>query len=511
MKKLMDIYESCKTPIRVAYFAFVLIAFGFLIQNPNVNIFYTFRSNIVLFIAELALRIGEFTIMNLPIIFMLNFVCKKAHNASPVVMSLIGYFTFLVTTMLLSPQNLGSQAYMSNSGINSIFNVSAGNRSPLETGMIGSFLVAYATRVSFIQSRHRSNYSLTNLFSRDMAGIVYNFIFCFLLGVLVSYTYPMLYSYIQKAIGFIAADLSDPMRIGLYSVLDRVLSILGLGNIIRYPFWFTATGGSFSNTITGQSILGDVNIFSYVKDANTNYVGAGRFITPYYLINMFMIPGIYLGTFFSISDKKDRSYLWIMFVVAILLSIAAGNPLPIELLMLLTSPSLLVCYLLLIGVCSGFMVDRGIYLGFSGNVTNTLTAMPGSFADYIINIRNANLSYSLRSIALIGAVSFLICLFMTMLYYRLFAFDFVKTGKGEEFVKAIIDSVGGIENIREAGAGLFKLNVYLHEPERISIEKIQDTGVHRVSETRDGLSFEIGTSSYANARKINKQLKKKRS
>ncbi len=508
MKRLMDIYESCKTPIRVAYFAFVLIAFGFLVQNPNVNIFYTFRSSIILFIAELALRIGEFTVMNLPIIFMLNFVCKRAHNASPVVMSLIGYFTFLVTTMLLSPQNLGSQAYMSGSGIGSIFNVATGSRSPLETGMIGSFLVAYATRAAFIFSRHRSNYSLTNLFSRDMAGIVYNFIFCFLLGVLVSYSYPFLYSYLQRTIAFIGSDLSDPMRIGLYSILDRVLSILGLGNIIRYPFWFTAAGGSLSNTMTGQSILGDVNIFNYVKDTNSAYVGAGRFITPYYVINMFMIPGIYLGTLCSVSDKKDRNYLWIMFVVAILLSIAAGNPLPVELLMLLTSPLLLIVYLLLIGLVSEFMVSHGVYLGFSGNVTNILTAMPGSFADYIINIRNASLAYSLRSIALIGAVAFLICFLMTWLYYRFIAFDFVKTGKGDEFVRLLIDSAGGIDNIIDAGAGLFKLNVYLKEPERISIEKIQDTGVHRVSETRDGLSFEIGTSSYAIARRIKKQLKK---
>ncbi|MBR4461594.1 MAG: hypothetical protein IKS51_03340 [Erysipelotrichaceae bacterium] len=504
MKRLMDIYESCKTPIRVAYFAFVLIAFGFLIQNPNVNIFYTFRSNIILFIAELALRIGEFTLMNLPIIFMLNFVCKKANNASPVVMSLIGYFTFLVTTMLLSPQNLSSQAYMNSS----IFNIASGSRSPLETGMIGSFLVAYATRAAFIFSRHRSNYSLTNLFSRDMAGIVYNFIFCFLLGVLVSYSYPILYGYIQKSIAFIGADLSDPMRIGLYSILDRVLSILGLGNIIRYPFWFTAAGGSLSNTMTGQSILGDVNIFSYVKETNAAYVGAGRFITPYYVINMFMIPGIYLGTLCSVSDKKDRSYLWIMFVVAILLSIAAGNPLPIELLMLLTSPFLLAVYLLLIGLVSGFMVSHGVYLGFSGNVSNILTAMPGSFADYIINIRNASLTYSLRYIALIGAVAFLLCFAITWLYYRFFAFDFVKTGKGDEFVRLLIDSVGGIDNIIDAGAGLFKLNIYLKEPERISIEKIQDTGVHRVSETRDGLSFEIGTPSYAIAHRIKKQLKK---
>ena len=117
----MSLYESCKTPIRVTFFGFLLIAFGFLIQNESVNVFYTFRSSIILFVAELCLRIGEIIIMNLPIIFMLNIVCKKANNASPVVMALVGYFTFLVTTMMFAPQNLPQQAYATGYGINSVF------------------------------------------------------------------------------------------------------------------------------------------------------------------------------------------------------------------------------------------------------------------------------------------------------------------------------------------------------------------------------------------------------
>ena len=226
MKKIMSLYESCKTPIRVAYFGFVLIAFGFLIKNDSVNVFYTFRSNVILFFAELFLRIGEFIIMNLPLIFMLNIVCKKANNASPVVMALVGYFTFVVTTMLFAPQNLSAQAYATGYGINSVFNVASGTRLPLETGMIGSLLVAYSTRVAFILSRHRGDFSLANILSKESSGLVYNAFFCFILGVLISYTYPYFYTYIQRAIVFIGEDLRDPLRIGLYSIIDRVLAIL---------------------------------------------------------------------------------------------------------------------------------------------------------------------------------------------------------------------------------------------------------------------------------------------
>lgn len=506
MKRIQNFYESFRTPIRVAYFGFVLIAVGFLIQNKNVNLFYTFKSSIILFIGELFLKVGEFIVMNLPLIFMLNAVCKKANNASPVVMALVGYFTFLVTTMLFSTQTLGSQAYATGFGINSVFNLSTGTRVPLETGMIGSLLVAFATRGSFVFSRHRGDYSITNFFSKDIAGIIYNVVLCFGIGIVIAYGYPIIYTYLQKAITFISNDLADPFRIGLYSVLDRILSILGIDNVIRYPFWFTSVGGSVQNTVTGQSILGDVNIWTYVKDNATSYVGAGRFITPYYVINMFIIPGFYLGTLFSITDKKDRTALILTFLGAIGLSVVAGNPLPVELLMLFTSPILLVLYLVLIGLVSYVFITRGVYLGFETLSTNTTVAMPGSFPDFIVNARNVNLSSTLWQIVIIGLIALVVMFIFTIIYYRFLAFDFANTGKGDEIVKNTIESVGGKENIISAQSSLFKINIYLRNPEAISIEKVQEVGPKRVSETRDGISFEFGTSSYAIAKKINKAL-----
>ena len=507
MKRVMKLYETFATPIKVTYFAFVLIAIGFLIQNKNVNLFYTFKSSVILFIGELFLKVGEFIVMNLPIIFMLNAVCKRANNASPIVLALVGYFTFVVTTMLFSPQTLDSQAYATGYGINSIFNLSTGSRYPLETGMIGSLLVALMTRISFVLSRHRGDYSITNIFSKDIAGIIYNVLLCFACGVAISYAYPFLYTYLQKGITFIAANLSDPFRIGLYSVLDRVLSILGLDRIIRYPFWYTSLGGSIQNTATGQSILGDINIWTYARNNITSYVGAGRFITPYYVINMFIIPGFYIGTLFSITDRKDRNVLAITFIGAILLSVIAGNPLPVEFLMLFTAPAVLVFYLVLIGLTSYIFSSRGVFLGFEALSTNTTVAMPGSFPDFIVNIRNASLSSTLLTIFVVGVIVLVVMIAFTVFYYRVLAYDFVNSGKLYKVVDDTISAVGGVDNIVSAESGLLKVNVYLRNPEEISVEKIQKVGPRRVSETRDGVCLEFGSSSYLIARRINKLVK----
>lgn len=508
MKRVMKLYESFKTPIKVAFLGFVLIAIGFLIQSKNVNLFYSFKSSIILFIGELSLKVGEFIIMNLPLIFMLYAVCKRANNSTPIVMALVGYFTFLTTTMLFSTQSLDSLAYVNGYGINSVFNISSGTRLPLETGMIGSLLVALMTRISFVLSRHRGNYSITNIFSKDVAGIVYNVLLCFLCGVLISYAFPFVYQYIQKITNFIASDLSDPFRIAAYSVMDRVLSILGLGRIARYPFWFTSIGGSLQNASTGQSILGDINIWTYVKDNISSYVGAGRFITPYYVINMFIIPGYYLGTLFSVNDRKEKASLAVLLILGIVLSIVCGNPLPVELLMLFTSPVVLLFYLGLVGVVSYVFIEKGVFLGFETIANNVAVAMPGNFPDFIVNIRNSNLSSTLFTIVIVGIIALLVMTLFMIIYYRVLAFDFASTGKGNVLVMDVIDSVGGKENIIKASAGLFKLNIYLENPEQISIEKVREIGPRRVSETRDGINFEFGTSSLAISKRINNIIKK---
>jgi phosphotransferase system IIB component len=93
-----------------------------------------------------------------------------------------------------------------------------------------------------------------------------------------------------------------------------------------------------------------------------------------------------------------------------------------------------------------------------------------------------------------------------MFYYSALAFDFVRTGSGEDLIDDIIQVAGGTDNIITAGSGLFKLNVYIRDPEKISYERIQEIGVRKVVETRDGLTFELGTSSNAIARRIRRKL-----
>lgn len=501
MKRITKIYDSCKFTIRITFFAFLLIAFGFLIQNEAVNIFYTFKNSFVLFLAEGSLRLGTSIIANLPMIFMLNIVCKRANSAYPVVLALVGYFSYMIVTMLLGSSTLASTAYATSTGINTILNINTGTRYPFETGLIGSFIVAYITRISFVRSRHRNSFSLLGFLNKDTAGIIYNIVFCGLAGLAIAYVWPFVFNYLQTAITFIAKDINDPLHIALYGVLDRTLSILGLNRIIRQPFWYTALGGSLQ-TITGQTIAGDINIWNYVKDSSTVYVGAGRFITAFYVINLFIVPAVYLGTVLSMSDKNEKKKYIIPMIGGIALSIICGNSLPIELVLLFTSPLLLILYLLIVGGTFYYLAYAKIFLGSSVTAGSIITAMPGSFPDFIINLRNVNYSSQLVQIIIVGVVAFVLMFIFTYLYNHFLSYDISRSGKARELAKTIIEAVGGIDNITDAGSGLFKVCVHLNDLERVDVNKIQEMNINKIAETKDGIDIECGASAYIIANRI---------
>lgn len=505
----MKIYDSCNIAIRISFFAFLMIAFGFLIQNESVNIFYTFKNSIILFLAEASLKLGSTIITNLPMIFMLNIVCKRANSAYPVCLALVGYFSYEIVTMLFSTNTLPALAYASTNGINSVLNITTGTKLPLETGLIGSFIVAYITRISYIRSRHRTSYSILGFLNRDTAGIIYNIVFCSLAGIGIAYVWPFLFNYLQALITFISKDLSDPLRIGLYGMLDRVLSILSLNRIVRQPFWYSALGGSLQSPLTGQTIVGDVNIWNYIKNTNLVYNGAGRFITGFFIINMFIIPAIYLGTVLSMSDKDERKKFVLPLIGGIGISIICGNPLPMELTMLFTSPLLLILYLIVVGGVFYYLSFAQVYLGSTVATGDVASAMPGNFPDLIINLRNVNYLDKITMILIIGVVAFVVCFIITWIYHHFVSYDIARTGKARSLALTIIDAVGGEDNVDYAGSGLFKVCIHLVDLEKVNIEKIQkNLNINKVTETKDGIDIECGVSAYIIANRIQYFLQK---
>lgn len=503
----MRFYDNTRNALRITFLAFLLVAFGYIIQNENVNIFYTFSNPVLLVIAEGSLRLGKTIIMNLPIIFMVNLVCKKANSGFPIILALISYFTFMVTMSLFASQTLPSYVY--NTALGSAFEI-AGVSKPYETGLIGAILVSLVTKFAYVTSRQKNRRSLLSFLNNDSAAIIYALLGSIVFGLLIAYLFPIGFELLQKAITYIGANLADSRRLALYGLFDRVLSILGLNKLIRYPFWYTSVGGSYQSILTGEIVVGDVNIWNYIQDASSTYVGAGRFITPYYIINIFIVPAIYLGMYFSMFDNKEKAMHLFPLIIMIALSILCGNPLPIELTLLVTAPLLLVVYLGISSILFWYLSSTGIFLGFSNSLGDIVTAMPGSFPDYIINIRNIKLSESVSSIFVIGLVVAAIMFAVTMIYYNFLAYDIARTGKIEETGNEIIDAVGGLDNIVTATNSVLRISIQLYDLELSSTNRIQKLKARRIVETKDGISMDIGASSCIVARYIRRRIKKDR-
>ncbi len=504
MKRWNMLYDNCRLPIRIMFVAFVFLAIGYLIQNDNLNVFYTIDNTYIQLTGQILYRIGNFLVINMPLIFMINLVAKRANSGMPALLAIIGYATFMVTTMFLNDHSLVSQAYTNALGLS--HSTSSDTYYPIQTGMIGSFAVALITRYSYLTSRKKSIYSFFGFMNEDSRAILYNVVLCLILGFVTVLVWPYFIEIIVSIMTWIAEDISDPYRLAAYGLLDRSLSILGLGNLIRYPFWYGASGGTYA-AISGATVLGDVNIWAYMPDALLTYSGAGRFITPYYIINIFALPAMYLGMYFTISDKKERHRHLLFLVGACFVSIICGNPLPLELLLLFTSPLLLIFHLMLSASLFGILSLNGAFLGFEYS-GSTVSAMPGALVDYLINIRIPEYTHTILVILMIGIIFAIIYFLMTAVYYRYLAYDVIGSDRSNIICSRLFDAVGGSDNIKSVSSALFSVTVELYETEKISYDEIKKVGAKKITENKTSLVLDFGSASTVIRIKIQKALKK---
>ena len=508
MRRWKTFFEIVLFPIKVLVIGFVLLGIGEFLVNENFALFYTITNQYILILSRLLILTGRFIIANFPILLVLKFVSKRTNSSATIIMGLTGYVVFIMTTMLFAPTNLPATSYGDILGISySALNTATGiltTRFPLQTGLFGSFIVGLCTHNAYHISRGKQNYGLFASVDKNSYGVVLNVIFCMLAGIAVALCWQYLDRYMQQVISFVASDITNPINMFIYGIFDRLLSIFYMGSTIREPFWYTALGGSW-NSITGEAVLGDVNIWSMIMDQGQSALSYGRFITPYYVLNIFAIPGMLLGMFTIYTDKIRRNRLVAFLFFLIIVSVLTGTLLPVEIFLLFLCPLLLLFHIIYTGLLFGVFEYLGVYLGFnySGDVT---TALPGKLVDYLVLLRSVDYFRTLRLIFIVGLVSFVVYFLVTRIYFKYLSFDLFDLGKKKEMVSGFTDAVGGIENIRMTNASPYRLIVQIVDIDKIDLVKLQRLGATRVSRTRAGLAFSFGSSSYMIKRLLDKQI-----
>ena len=498
MRSRHSFYEILKYPIEVLLIAVIMIGVGNLLSNRSLGIVYSIDNDRIIVLAEMILRAGQFIIVNFPFIFLIRLSVRQGGSATSVISAVCGYISFLTATMFFASTSLPTTAYSSIFGL-SISNsassaLSHSTHYPLQTGMIGAVIVAIITLWSFNRSKVRNEYGLFSFVSKEASVTIRTVLFSFAAGAVVSFIWPYVLMFITKIVNFIASDTTNPVNLALYGISDRFFGVFNLGTLIRQPFWYGSSGGSWNN-IAGVSIAGDVNIWTS-QLASSGVTGmVGRFITPYYVLNIFAVPGMILGLYSLMSSRLERSRRRVLFLIGIVTSVMFGTLLPLELLLLVLCPLLFLFHLGYTGILYGLFQALHVYLGFKSTDSTTLTALPGTFPELFSYLSNTTMTRTLVVLTVVGLFSFVIYFAATRFYFRHMAVDLFRTGDKDRLIQGTIEAVGGLVNIKDVYSSITTLNISVYDPNVIDVARLRQLGSHKVYETRSGYTICYGAPS----------------
>lgn len=286
---------------------------------------------------------------------------------------------------------------------------------------------------------------------------------------------------------------------GIFTTANRLLIPFGLHHVINAIAWFQI--GDFTDA-AGNIIHGDLHRF-FAGDKT-----AGLFMTGFFPIMMFALPGAAFAIIHSARPEKRKTVASVFIGLAIA-SFLTGITEPIEFAFMFVAPLLYVFHAILSGVSAFIMVSLGVRLGFG---------FSAGLIDYAINYPLATKPLLLIPIGLVFFV----------VYYFLFRFLIVKFnlktpgreiddvdvessketgGKSSLHDKAVMitEMLGGKENIKSIDACITRLRLILHDDKIIDEPGLKRIGAAGIMKLGSGVVQVIfGTQSELIKGEINK-------
>lgn len=503
--------EYFQFPLKVLFFATVLLGIGSSIINPNVEFLWEIENPTIILISEMMRYSGGFLIRLFPLMVFIKTLTRKFEDSVPVFVGFISYVLINIILLFLENTTFASYFYGNMLGIQLTFHADsmfgAMTRIPYNTGVFSLLLAYFITTRCYLKSRHFTMHGILSFIDHDTWAMILSFFFSILCGVVLAYVWPFVISSIQYIYEYISNDLLNPMNMFMYGILERLSAVLGLQDLPRSAFWYSELGGTAADNF-GVLYTGDVGVWFAKENMNIVTTYAGHLITPYYVINMFLIPSFLIAYYSLVSSKKDRFRYFLFFALAILLSILCGNPLPMEILMLVLSPLLYILYLLCVGILfAGFQI-LGVAIGYIYEGT-LLVANPGSLLDLFRYFRNPEMLYALSLIVTFGVIFFVIFFIATRRYFSTYAIGLFALSDREEVTQRVIDALGGMKNIVSVEATPDKLMVGLVHRDQIAYQALKEEGAYLILESKDGYLIRLGNLSLIVAKQMKKALAEK--
>lgn len=495
MRRWNSIIELVYFPLEILYIATLLFGLTSLALGSSFKVLFVLKSTPILLILDMIRAFSVWLIQAFPILFMLRAVYRRHEDGLVVVAGLLGYVAFLFGTAFYVPTNLNPEAYGSAIGIvlPATRLVGTVSLTSLNSGIFGSIIIILITRYMVGNMKRRSPYSLFSFVDKNVSVVFGTIVLSLLSGIAVAFISPYFFTLIQTIASIISANLSNPVNLFVYGIFDRFLSMIGLGTWLHQQFWMGTLGGTWSNAM-GAVFQGDIGLWTAQISSSIYGFGAGKLITPYYILNIFAVPAFVLAAYQTYTDRLVRRRLLFFIVIAIIASLFLGSLLPIEIFLLVSAPLLFVFHVVYTGLLFAVLPTFGIVVGYSysGHVLN---ANPGTILDALVLIRNPNLQKPLLMLLFVGLMTALAYYAVSTYYYRKGAIGLIVPNERAILLDELLAGLGGLANIKLINASIGKLIIQVNDRDKVDFKKIH----HRVSkivETKAGYAMSYGSSSY---------------
>ncbi|MBR0385857.1 MAG: PTS transporter subunit EIIC [Erysipelotrichaceae bacterium] len=485
--------EGLQAPLVMYFIAMILLGLG--------NTFTTESVTLGMLLSALK-YCGALIKACFPLFLVINVLGKRHSDSVPVIGGVISYVLLHVVTMFMAEQDLPKVYYNSFDAGGTELTSSIG-RMPLNMGLIVSIIVIVLIVYLYRSSRQRFNYGILRFIDNDSWFMILVVVSTLVVGAVVSWIYPHIVRVVDVDFSFVSRNSNNPAAMFIYGLTERIMEIFGMENTIHACFWFGSTGGNWLAS-NGSTYIGDVNIWTAQLAANAVQPGVGKYITPYYVINMAIVPAILLGIYCQYSSKLERRKMLGLFILAVATSMMSSSMIPLEYLLLIISPALLFISMVLTSTLYGLFISLGIWLGYT--YTGPLTyAMPGTLMNFL-DISKYMSKGSPITFGIVTVVYFVLSFLLVWTYYRVLAQDFLEPQTKVQTRREMIRALGGIQNISVIDCTPFAMQVALFDNSRIDEDAIMSLGATKIRETYFYYDIEFGPGSVSLCHQIKKEM-----
>lgn len=488
-------------------------------------------------------NIGDIVFGNLPILFAVGVAVglAKKDKGTAALASVFGFIVMnqVISTLLslgvtqlgvLTPDNVGEYGTYVTTNLG-IFTLNMSVFGGIITGIITAIL---HDRFHEIQLPQVIGFFSGSRFVPIVTAITMAFV-----GAILAYLWPV----VQNGIGMIANLVRDAGFIGtfFYGLIERALIPFGLHHVFYTPFWF----GSFVDgqiLVNGawQSVAGANTAYFAQLSSMTDLVGASsdtmatvvsgttRFMAGKFPFMMFGLPAAAFAMYRCAAPSK-RKAVGSLLLAAGITSLLTGITEPLEFTFIFVAPVLYGVHCVLAGISFMLMDIFNVFIGmtFSGGLID--------FSLFGLLPAGAGVPTKWFMVLLVGAV-------YAVVYYFLFSFiirkfnlktpgrdeneeetklyskaDYqgrncesntdtkasVGGAKGEiaEKAPAVLEALGGPENIVSVDACITRLRVEVKDRSKVDKDRLKSLGAAGVMEVGKGIQAIFGAKAdgYKNA------------